>query len=94
MEITTDLVKHLAELSRLNFSDEEIENFKQEFERTLSSIDEIQSVDTSKVDFKDKTVSAQNLREDEVKTGLDIKSVTLNAPKSKGSNIVVPKVVE
>ncbi len=41
MEITTDLVKHLMSLSRLNFNDDEIENFKEEFAKTLSQIDEL-----------------------------------------------------
>ena len=94
MEITTELVKHLADLSRLNFSDEEIENFKNEFSRTLANIDELQSVDTTNVQNFDKIVDARNLREDEIKQGLDTKSVILNAPKSKGTSIVVPKVVD
>ena len=35
MEITTDLVKNLANLSRLNFTDSEIEFFKAEFTKNL-----------------------------------------------------------
>ena len=49
MEITTELVKHLAVLSKLKFTDEEIENFKGEFAKTLSYVDELQKIDTSKV---------------------------------------------
>ena len=94
MEITTELVKHLAELSRLNFNDEEIENFKFEFEKTLANIDELQTVDTNNVKNFDKIVDAKNLREDETKQGLNPQDVIKNAPKSKGYNIVVPKVVD
>lgn len=94
MEITTELVKHLAELSRLNFNDEEIENFKSEFKKTLTNIDELQTVDTKNVKNFDKIVDAKNLREDEIKQGLNPQDVIKNAPKSKGYNIVVPKVVD
>lgn len=94
MEITTDLVKHLAQLSRLNFNEEEIENFKSEFEKTLENIDVLQSVDTTNVQSFDKIINAKDLREDEVKSSLNVKDVILNAPKSKGTSIVVPKVVE
>ena len=94
MEITTNLVKHLADLSRLNFNEEEIENFKSEFEKTLKNIDELQSVDTTFVKSQNRIVDARNLREDVIEQGLDIKSVVKNAPKSKGSSIVVPRVVE
>lgn len=94
MEITTDLVKHLAELSRLNFNDEEIENFKGEFAKTLSQINELQNVDTTNVKNHDRVINAKDLREDETKQGLSIQNVIKNAPQSKGSCIVVPKVVD
>ena len=94
MEITTDLIKHLANLSRLNFNDEEIENFKQEFERTLEQINEIQSVETQSVESYDRTIKAQNLREDEIKPSLTTEEVVFNAPKKSRGAIVVPKVVD
>ena len=94
MEITTDLVKHLANLSRLNFSEEELESFKTEFEKTLENIDQLQSVDITNVQNFDKIVDARNLRNDEIKQSLDPKDVVKNSPKSKGNSIVVPKVVD
>lgn len=94
MEITTDLIKHLANLSRLNFTDSEIESFKGEFEKTLNQINELQSVDTENVETFNKTIKAQNLREDEIKESLPNEKVVLNAPKKSRGAIVVPKVVE
>ena len=94
MEITTDLIKHLASLSRLNFNEEEIESFKGEFERTLQQIDELQKVDTENIETFNKTIKAQNLREDLVKESLPNEKVILNAPKKSRGAIVVPKVVE
>lgn len=91
MEITTDLVKHLAELSRIEFSDDEMESFKQEFAKTLQQVDKIESVDVSGVKENEKMLSAETeLRPDEIKQGLTVKQVTKNAPDSLGNSILVP----
>lgn len=94
MEITTDLVKHLMSLSRLNFNDEEIENFKEEFAKTLSQIDELQGVNTDDVETFNKIINAKNLREDEVKPSLSVQEVIKNSEKSARGMVVVPRVVE
>lgn len=94
MEITTDLVKHLANLSRLNFNDEELENFKEEFTKTLAQIDELQSVKTENIETYSKIINAKNLREDEVKESLSVSEVIKNAEKSARDMVVVPRVVE
>lgn len=94
MEITIDLIKHLANLSRLNFTESELENFKDEFKRTLEQIDELQSVDTENIETFNKTIKAQNLREDNIKESLPNEKVVMNAPNKSRGAIVVPKVVE
>ncbi len=94
MEITTDLVKHLANLSRLNFNDEELENFKEEFTKTLAQIDELQSVKTENVETYSKIINAKDLREDEVKESLSVSEVIKNAEKSARGMVIVPRVVE
>lgn len=94
MEITTDLVKHLANLSRLNFNDEELESFKEEFTKTLAQIDELQSVKTENIETYSKIINAKNLREDEVKESLSVSEVIKNAEKSARGMVVVPRVVE
>ncbi|MBR4124344.1 MAG: hypothetical protein IKR12_02095, partial [Clostridia bacterium] len=43
MEITTELVDHLAELSRLEFTAEETENFKYEFAQTMNQIEKLEN---------------------------------------------------
>lgn len=91
MEITTELVNHLADLSRLEFTLEETENFKQEFAKTLAQVDKLSQVDLSKVSPQDDTLDAQTqLRSDEIKQGLSVKDVTKNAPDSLGNSILVP----
>lgn len=91
MEITTELVNHLAELSRLEFSQAETENFKQEFAQTLAQVDKLNSADLSKVVEKSDTLDAKTqLRQDQIKQGLSVKDVTKNAPDSLGNSILVP----
>lgn len=95
MKITTELVRHLAELSRLEFSDEEVENFKEEFSKTLSHIQDIERVDVSGIKNDSEVLDAErDLREDEIKQSLSVKQVTKNAPDSLGGSIVVPAVME
>lgn len=91
MEITTELVNHLAQLSRLEFSAEEIENFKAEFKQTLNQVDAINNADTSKVEEKGRMIDAQKeLREDEIKQGLTVKEAIKNAPDSLGGSVLIP----
>lgn len=95
MEITTELVNHLAELSRLEFDEKEIENFKGEFEQTLKYIDEISSVDISGVQLESKTADAQqDLEADIPHISLSKDEVVKDAPDTMGSSIAVPMMVD
>ena len=49
MEITTKLVKDLSNLSRLSFTESELEAFKKEFSKTMEHIDELKKLDTTSV---------------------------------------------
>lgn len=91
MEITTELVKHLANLSRLEFNDAELEKFKEEFAQTLEQADKIEKCDLTGVEIKDEFLDAKTeLRPDEIKQGLNVKDVIKDAPDSLGNSILVP----
>ena len=95
MEITTELVKHLANLSRLKFSSEELENFKHEFEKTMEHVDKLQSVDTSKVNENTRTLNAKTeLRVDEVKESLKQEVALQEAPEKAYGMFRIKKIVE
>ena len=95
MEITTELVEHLAELSRLEFNEDEIENFKKEFASTLEHVNQINKVDVSGVVAQTTKLNAEtDLREDIVQNSLSKEQVILNAPESFGSSIAVPTMVD
>jgi aspartyl-tRNA(Asn)/glutamyl-tRNA(Gln) amidotransferase subunit C len=95
MEITTELVKHLANLSRLNFTKEELEAFKVEFQKTMEQVDTIEKVDTSLVqEHLDALDAKQNLREDEVKRSLKQEEVLIEAPEKSHGMFRIKKIVE
>lgn len=86
-------IQHLAELSKLEFSKEELENFSLDFASLVSLADKIKNANVksnrvlSSIDLKD-------LREDDVKESLPTKTVLKNAPVAKKDSFVVPRVVE
>lgn len=95
MEITTELVNHLAELSRLEFNDAETESFKLEFTKTLEQMKTLNSVDTSLVELKQKKLNAQSqLSPDVACQGVKKDDITKNAPETLGASIAVPMMVD
>ena len=91
MEITTDLVKHLSDLSRLEFDEKETENFKQEFTNILKQVDKISNADVEDIEIHDEMLDAKTqLREDEIKQGLTNKEAIKNAPDSLGNSVLIP----
>ena len=95
MEITTELVSHLAELSRIEFSQEETENFKNEFKKTLQQIEMLENADTSNVEVKSTILNAETeLDADEPHQSLSKDDATKDAPETMGSSISVPMMVD
>ena len=95
MEITTELVNHLSELSRIEFSQEETENFKNEFKKTLQQIEMLENADTSNVEVKSTILNAETeLDADEPHQSLSKDDATKDAPETMGSSISVPMMVD
>lgn len=94
-KIELDDVKKLAKLSRLEFTNQELENFVGEFEKTLEYVDKINSVDTSSVDLKESTFNAEHeLRQDVIKPSFSQQEIIENAPQSEDGAFLVPTTVE
>ncbi len=94
MSVTIEEVDRLAKLSRLEFSDAEKKQFKQEFEAILAQVDAINKVDVSGVDLIEDTIDAsQDLRKDEILPSLSIQTILQNAPESDNGAFVVPQTV-
>ena len=94
MSVDNSIVKKIANLSKINLSDAELENLKYELNKILDWVDDLKKIDTSKVEPM-LSVFDENMkmREDKVEqTKSD--EILLNAPEKKENFFVVPKVIE
>ncbi|MEN2998846.1 MAG: Asp-tRNA(Asn)/Glu-tRNA(Gln) amidotransferase subunit GatC [Brevinematia bacterium] len=93
--ITKEVVKKVAELSKLSFSEEELESFTQEFSKIVSFVEMISELDTTGVEPSPYPIDIINEpREDIVVPSVKVEKILSNAPKRKDDFIVVPRVVE
>ena len=94
MSIDNSVVKKIANLSKINLSDNELENLKHELNKILDWVDDLKKVDTNMVEPM-LSVFNENIkmREDKVEqTKTD--EILSNAPEKKENFFVVPKVME
>lgn len=95
MSIDNETVKRVAFLSRLKVEDNKIEATKEEFNKILSWIEELNEVNTDNVEplisVNDTTL---RLRDDEITDGGCQEAVLANAPDKEYDYFAVPKVVE
>ena len=94
IEITDDLVKQIARLSRLAISAEEVVGLQSHFEKILSFIAAFQALDTTGIDPSIFSGEASNVyREDGPRVSLPREDALANAPRSDGTYFVVPRIV-
>lgn len=93
--ITKEVVKKVADLSRINFSDQELEEFTKEFSSIVSFVEMVGELDTANVEPSPYPIDIINSpREDKVYNSEKVEKMLENAPRRKGNFIVVPKVIE
>ena len=86
-------IEHLAELSKLKFTEEELKDFSKEFESIVALADVIKNKDIDG-DINVNAIDFNNLREDEPKVSTPVETLVLNAPESKKDCFVVPRIME
>lgn len=96
MSITKEQIKHVAKLSRLEFDDENIEDFTLKFESVINYVEKLKSVDTTGVEPTSHPHSdiKNVMREDKVEKSLDREEIMKNAPESENGYIKVDKVID
>lgn len=95
MKVTDEMISHLSHLARLSFSDEEKIELKQDLEKMISFVEQLQEVDTSNVEPLLHITDAVNvLREDEVHQTITKQEALINAPQTDGKFFIVPKVIK
>ena len=93
--ISDEMIEYVGILAKLELSDEEKEQAKQDMGRMLDYIDQLNELDTSGVEPLSHVFPVENVfREDVVTNGDDRDEMLANAPESKDGAFKVPKTVE
>ena len=95
MKISKEEIDHLATLSRLRFTGDEIEEIGTHLDNIIERFKELDKVDVSDVPPTAHILPFTNvLREDEEKASMDRVKLLSNAPETDGEAYIVPRVVE
>lgn len=93
--IDKSTVEHVAELARLELSDEEKEEYTQQLGNILDYVNKLDEVDTDNVQPTAHALPLKNVfRDDKVEKSLDREKVVENAPDSMRNYIRTPKIME
>ena len=93
--ITKKNVEYVANLSRLELNDSDMDDFAPDLQEILSYIDKLNELDTSNVEPTAHVLPMKNVkREDEIKSSLSNESALKSAPETTEGFFLVPKVIE
>lgn len=95
MPISRKEVEYIANLARLELSEEEIEHFQGQLEGILGYIDKLKTVDISGMVPMAHVLDIKNVfRQDIIGKSIDVEKVLERAPQREGNFFIVPKVIE
>lgn len=95
MEITKKDIEHIAELSMLNLSEQEIERYTKDMQDIVSFAEQVNEVDTEGIDISAFALETCNVfRKDEVRESLERESLLQNAPSTNGEAYQIPSMME
>ncbi|QED46475.1 Asp-tRNA(Asn)/Glu-tRNA(Gln) amidotransferase subunit GatC [Cytobacillus dafuensis] len=93
--ISTDQVKHVANLARLAITEEEAEMFKKQLDAMISFAEELNEINTDHVEPTSHVLDMKNvMREDKPQEGLPQSEVLKNAPEHQDGQVKVPSIME
>lgn len=94
MAITKKEVQYVAELARLELSDEETEKFTGQLDEIITFIQKLNELDTKDVEPTSHTTTAGTVfRQDLARQSEVLERALENAPEREGTAIRVPKVI-
>lgn len=95
MKITTDDVRYVANLARLNVTDDEAEKLTSEMESIINFANMLSELDTADIAPTNHAMKIENVfREDIVGESYKREDILKNAPSQDSGCYSVPKVVE
>ena len=93
--ITTKGVQHVANLARLEFSDEETQHYTEQLSRILDYIGKLNELDTEDVPPTSHIHPLHNVvKPDVVKASSPREEVLANAPEAESGYFGVPRVID
>ena len=94
MELSKEDVIKIAILSKLEFNDDEIENFRSDLSEILNYMNELNELDTEGISPLFNVLDLDDVtRKDEVRDSLKQEEVLKNAPDKDENFIIVPKSI-
>jgi aspartyl-tRNA(Asn)/glutamyl-tRNA(Gln) amidotransferase subunit C len=95
MKIDRERILRVAELARLELTEEEKTEFANQLSDIISYVEKINELDTESVEPTDHIVELTNvLREDEVRESIDRSELVKIAPRFEEGHFVVPRIIE
>jgi aspartyl-tRNA(Asn)/glutamyl-tRNA(Gln) amidotransferase subunit C len=95
MSLTKEEVEHIAELARLELTEEEKMRYREQLSAILEYAARLQALDTSHIPPTSTVLAERSpLRPDVPAHGLDVNEVLGNAPQTEKNQFRVPPVME
>lgn len=92
--ITKNDVKKIAELSKLEFAENELEEFTYEMNSILDYVEKLNELNTENIKPLSHPIESSNVfREDELKISSSTEDALKNAPNKTSEYFKVPKVI-
>lgn len=88
-----EMTKHLAELSKIEFTEDELNKMTTDMTNIIGLMDKVCEFDTSKAPYALEAVSYNDLRRDEHSCSYPTEEITKNSRIVKNNSFIVPKVV-
>ncbi len=93
-KISSSDVRKVAHLARLELTEDQIENYREQLEEILSYVDQLQDIDTENIDPTTRAVEVVNaFREDLVEVNCSREDLLNQAPQRDGDFFRVPKIL-
>lgn len=95
MNMKREEIEHIANLSMLNLSEEEIVGYTKDMEQIVEFANTINEVDTESIEESAFALDAKNVfRKDIVKESFERDLLLSNAPSSNGEAYTLPNVMD
>jgi len=89
----SEQIKHLAHLSRLHLSDEEVDAYTKQFDEIVAYVDRIKEIASDSSDIIESNEVKNILREDEVHSYVNPHSIIDEAPEHQDNFVKVKKIL-